>query len=499
MNFIQARLPRLIRLLVFLIASAAPSLAAQGDLARALDALLDTPPFNRNHWGMVLMEADGRVLASRHAEQLFMPASNTKLLVAAAAAVMLPPGYTVRTSLYPGGPVAHGRIQGDLILYGRGDPTLSTRCYAVDTTRVGACEADGTEPLRRLARQLRDAGITQVTGDLVADGSWFEPVFVHPSWEIYDLNWWYAAPVSGLGVLDNAVAVIHAGGLAVGAPAAIRVEPEVEGVQLLNRTRTVADSEPQTLDYFRREGTLTIVAEGTVRRSTRPTTQYFALPDPNFYTAALFRGILAAEGISVSGATRATADSMATLAYRQAPPLAEITSRPVEDWIFPVQNTSQNWFAEMLLKQLGRYHAGEGSWRAGREVIRRFLVDSVGIDSTQFRAVDGSGLSAQNLVTPMALARLLQWMRSHPRYPAFANGMPRSGQLGSLRTRFTGTPLEGRVVAKTGTITSVNALSGYIERPGRPPLIFSLKANHHALPSTQVVRWMDSVVVRMGR
>jgi D-alanyl-D-alanine carboxypeptidase/D-alanyl-D-alanine-endopeptidase (penicillin-binding protein 4) len=473
--------------------------AQDANLARELDRLLDTAPFHRNHWGMVVTEMDGRVVASRHAERLFMPASNTKLLVAAAAAVLLPPGFTVTTSLYGGGTVVDGTLQGDLVLYGRGDPTLSKRCYAVDTTRAGVCQADATEPLRRLGRQLRKAGVTTIAGDLIGDGSWFEPLFVHPSWEVYDLNWWYAAPVSALGILDNAVSVIHAGGLAIGAPAQIRIEQEIEGVVLDNRTRTVADSEPQTLDYFRPEGTLTIVAEGTVRRSTRATTQYFALPDPNLMTAAIFRRILAEEGVAVSGATRSTADSLATRAHRLSAPLAEITSRPVEDWIFPVQNSSQNLFAEMLLKQLGRQFRGEGSWRAGREVVHRFLVDSVGIDSTQFRQMDGSGLSAQNLVSPMAFAQLLRWMRPHPRYQAFAAGMPRSGQRGSLRTRFVGTPLEGRVVAKSGAITSVNSLSGYIERPGQSPLIFSLQANHHALPSAQVVRQIDSVVVRMGR
>ena len=477
-----------------------PAAHAQGtNLARELDQLLDTPPFHRHHWGMVVMEMDGRVVASRHAEQLFMPASNTKLLVAAAATVLLPPGFTVVTSLYGGGPVVDGTLQGDLVLYGRGDPTLSKRCYAVDTTITGVCQVDASEPLRRLARQLRNAGIMTVAGDLIGDGSWFEPVLVHPTWEVYDLNWWYAAPVSGLGILDNAVSVIHAGGLAVGAPAQIRIEQEIEGLVLENRTRTVADSESQTLDYFRPEGTLTIVAEGTVRRSTRATTQYFALPDPNLMTAAIFRRILAEEGVSVSGATRSTTDSLATRAHRQSPALAEITSRAVEDWIFPVQNSSQNLFAEILLKQLGRRFRGEGSWRAGRDVVRRFLVDSVGIDSTQFRQMDGSGLSAQNLVSPLVFAQLLRWMRTHPRYEAFAAGMPRSGQRGSLRTRFVGTPLEGRVVAKTGSITSVNTLSGYIERPGQSPLIFSLQANHHALPSAQVVRWIDSVVTRMGR
>lgn len=468
-------------------------------LAQDVSRLLDRPPFHRNHWGLVVMELDGRIVAARHAEQLFMPASNTKLLVSAAAAVLLPPGFTVRTSLYGGGPVTNGTLHGDLVLYGRGDPTLSRRCYAGDTAQAGVCQPDAAEPLRRLARGLRAAGVTTVAGDLVGDGSWFEPTLVHPAWEVYDLNWWYAAPVSGLGVYDNAVSVIHAGGLAPGAPAAIQVEPMVDGLVLDNRTRTVDDTARQTLDYSRVPGTLTIVAEGTVRRSTRPTTQYFALPDPNYFTAAVFRRILAEEGIAVTGATRSTTDSLDTRALRQGAPLAELESRPVEDWIFPVLNSSQNWFAEMLLKQLGRVHRGEGSWAAGNDVVRRFLIDSVGVDSTQFRAVDGSGLSAQNLVTPRAFAEILRWMYRHPRYAAFAAAMPLSGDRGSLRNRFTGTPLAGLVRAKTGTISSVNTLSGYIERPGRPPLVFSIQANHHALPSAVVIRQIDSVVVRVGR
>jgi hypothetical protein len=105
-----------------------PSLLAGQDLSGDVGKLLDATPFNRNHWGLVVLDANGRILANRHAEQLFMPASNTKLLVAAAAAVLLPPGFTVRTSLYGNGPVVAGTLTGDLVLYGRGDPTLSKRC-----------------------------------------------------------------------------------------------------------------------------------------------------------------------------------------------------------------------------------------------------------------------------------------------------------------------------------------------------------------------------------
>ncbi|MDZ4673737.1 MAG: D-alanyl-D-alanine carboxypeptidase/D-alanyl-D-alanine-endopeptidase, partial [Gemmatimonadota bacterium] len=484
----------LVGLLAAVPAGGANAQTLSGDVAR----LLDATPFNRNHWGLVVMDPGGRILASRHPDQLFMPASNTKLLVSAAAAVLLPRGFTVKTSVYGGGPVVQGTVTGDLVLYGRGDPTLSKRCYAGDTLQAGVCQRDAEEPLRQLAQRLRRSGVTRIAGDLVGDGSWFEPLMVHPTWEVYDLNWWYAAPVSGLGIHDNAVSVIHAGGV-LGEPATIRIEPVVEGMTLENRTTTVADREPQTLDYTRNAGTLQIIAEGTVRQSTRPTTQYFALPDPNYYTATVFRRLLAEAGITVLGTTRSTTDSLATRSLRQGAALAEVASRPIEDWIYPVLNSSQNWFAEMLLKQLGKQFGGEGSWRAGHQVVRRFLIDSVRVDSTQFRAMDGSGLSGQNLVSPLVFAKLLQWMQAHPRYEAFAAGLPRSGERGSLRTRFVATPLEGHVRAKTGTIAGVNSLSGYIERPGQRPLIFSIVANHHALSSAAVVRQIDSVVVRVGR
>lgn len=376
---------------------------------------------------------------------------------------------------------------------------MSKRCFAADTLQPGACLRDGREPFRELARSLKSAGITTVMGDLIGDGSWFEPLLTHPAWEVYDLNWWYAAPVSALGVQDNSIMLVHAAGPSLGEPAVISVEPEVTGLVLENRTTTVGDSEPETLDYFRIPGTLTIVAEGTVRRSARLTRQQFALPDPNYFAAEVLRQVLLEEGITVAGSVRSTTDSLETTRIRRSKPLAEFTSRPIEDWIFPVLNSSQNWFAEMLLKQLGKQLAGEGSWRAGATVVRRFLIDSVGIDSTEFRIVDGSGLSAQNLVTPGALTRLLVWMRRHPRFAVFAQGLPVSGQAGSLAGRYTGTALEGRVRAKTGTISGVNSLSGYLEIPGREPLVFSIIANHHALSSAAVMRQIDRIVERMSR
>jgi D-alanyl-D-alanine carboxypeptidase/D-alanyl-D-alanine-endopeptidase (penicillin-binding protein 4) len=180
-------------------------------------------------------------------------------------------------------------------------------------------------------------------------------------------------------------------------------------------------------------------------------------------------------------------------------PLAEVSSRPLRDWIFPILNSSQNWFSEMLLKQLGKQFGRGGSWPDGLEVERRFLIDSVRIDSTQISLSDGSGLSSSNLLSPLAFAQILRYIRRHPRYGTFAGGLPQAGAPGSLKTRFIGTPMAGRVRAKTGSISRVNSLSGYIEVDRGRYLIFSVQANHHAQPSRDILAAIDSVVVEMGR
>jgi D-alanyl-D-alanine carboxypeptidase/D-alanyl-D-alanine-endopeptidase (penicillin-binding protein 4) len=166
--------------------------------------------------------------------------------------------------------------------------------------------------------------------------------------------------------------------------------------------------------------------------------------------------------------------------------------------IFPVLNSSQNWFAEMLLKTLGREIEGEGSWRAGLEAERQFLRDSVGVDSTAFSLSDGSGLSSGNVLTPRALAKLLTYMRRHPNN-AFLNGLPLSGERGSLSRRFLRTPLEGRVRAKTGSIFHVNTLAGYIERTDGTTLTFVIMANNHTARYADMLAKIDSIVVEVGR
>jgi D-alanyl-D-alanine carboxypeptidase/D-alanyl-D-alanine-endopeptidase (penicillin-binding protein 4) len=478
-----------------------PSALHAQSLPKRLDKRLDAPPFDKSLWGVSVLDENGKSLYGRNEHRLFTPASNTKLVVTAVGSALLPPDYTVRTSLYAAGPVVAGVLRGDLVLYGRGDPTFSRRCYAIDTLAAGACDRDPFARLRQMADTLRARGIRHVEGDLVGDGSYFEPASLHPGWELFDLNWWYAAPVSALAFNDNSLDFVWQPGLRIGAPALISLWPDLGDIAFENRTVTVSAGGETDIGerFFRHPGTAQVWAEGTVALDRAPRTESFAVTDPNLFAARAMRQAMADAGIAVTGTTRSTTDSALYAAARARPPVAETVSRPVRDWIFPILNTSQNLFAEMLLKQLGKRFGGGGSWKEGLAVERRFLIDSVRIDSTEFSLSDGSGLSSTNLISPYAFTQLLRFIRKHPRYPTFAAGLPRAGAVGNLRTRYVNTALAGRVHAKTGSIAGVNTLSGYIDRPDGKTLTFAIEANHHAQPTRLVLATIDSVVVEMGK
>src|SRR3989442_1275075 len=453
-------------ILASLTISAAASLQAQsrGSLQQRITRLLDQPPFDRATWNVYAQDDRGHVLFNRNGDHFSVPASNTKLVVAAAATVLLPADYRVRTSVYANGTVTDGVLKGDLILYGRGDPTWSQRCYAVDTLAPGACDSTWTA-VDAIADSLKAHGLRRVTGRIVGDGSYFEPTLTHWNWGSFDLNWWYAAPVSGLGFHDNSVDFQITPGGAVDQPPSITWNPDLHLFTFENRARTVPPDSSTTIgdNFFRKPGTLDIWAEGTVSLSRTPWIESFALPDPSLYAARALELSLQRKGVSVEGGAASTTDSMVYRALRccgSPPAVVEYRGRPFPDIVFPVLNSSQNWFAEMLLKVLAREVGDTGSWTKGLDVEKRFLIDSVKIDSTAFSLEDGSGLAAGNLVTPHAFVQLLAYSYLHPKRAPFLAGLPRAQQRGSLLRRFAGTPLEGRVLAITGSIYRLNPLSG---------------------------------------
>jgi D-alanyl-D-alanine carboxypeptidase/D-alanyl-D-alanine-endopeptidase (penicillin-binding protein 4) len=459
-------------------------------IAPALDRLFDSRPFNRALWGVEIVDArSGVALYERNPQRHFVPASNMKLLVTASALEKLGPGYTYRTSLYTNGEARDGALAGDLILYGRGDPNISGR-YASSPTAI----------LSALADSLKAGGIQRVEGRLLADESYFDADYTRPDWEAYDLLWWYAAPVSALSFNDNSIDFTIKPGTA-GSPPIITSQPATRFYTLHNTARTVArlDSTSVALDFTRLPGTNQIIAYGELATDAKEETEYFAVVNPAAFTATVFLEVLEQAGIQVAGdsiavvsdPTLSPVDSASTL-------LAEHISPPLEKVISSINQRSQNWHAEQLLKTLGKIELGRGSFDAGIAVEREFL-RSIGIEPDAVYIRDASGLSTNNLVTPHALITVLRHMLRHPHGALFFASLPTAGGEGSLRSRFSNSPAAGAVHAKTGSILHVNSLSGYLVPTPADTLAFSILSNNHGLQDTQVIAAIDSAVVIVAR
>jgi D-alanyl-D-alanine carboxypeptidase/D-alanyl-D-alanine-endopeptidase (penicillin-binding protein 4) len=463
------------------VTSHARGAAGPARLGARIDSILARPELRRAHVGVEVADAaSGRVLYAHDAEKLLVPASNLKLVVTTTAARLLGPAYRWRTTVYGTGPVVDGTLRGDLVLYGRGDPTFSAR--------YGASRTAGLEAL---ADSLRARGIRRVSGAVVGDESWFEAEHVRGDWQGYDLLWWYAAPVGALAFNDNSVDVRIDPG-AAGGPARITWEPRTAYVRFGNRTRTVAAGRPQTLDLDRGEGPGAIVAYGETPADAGPRTESFAVDDPARYAATVFREVLVARGIAVDAPDVRVVSEPDRSSVATATPLAERLSPPLPQVIAPILLRSQNWIAEQLLKTLAREVSGQGTWDAGLTLERDFLTREVGVDSTAFRLRDASGLSSENLVTPHAFVQILSYVRRTPAQAMVRAGLPVSGRAGSLQARLLDLP--GRVAAKTGSIGNVDSLSGYVTLADGREVVFSIMVNGSGYPAARIRADIDDMV-----
>jgi D-alanyl-D-alanine carboxypeptidase/D-alanyl-D-alanine-endopeptidase (penicillin-binding protein 4) len=504
----------------------------QKDLTREIAAILSQPPLNRAHWGIDVVDLEtGKALYSQNSDQLFLPASNAKLFTTAAALAIAGPNYRFRTTVEAEGKIDdNGRLQGDLVIVGRGDPNISGRVlpYALKTQRV----APHTQILEEMADQVARNGLKIVDGDLIGDDTFYAFERYAEGWAWDDLQWIDGAPVSALTFNDNVVFVNVLPGEHPGDKAVVTIEPETNYYEVDNRVVTSSAGVPKRVGIHRDPGSKTIVLWGSLPVGDSGMKEPMSIEDPAEFVAQLFRAMLERRGITIRNKTRARhgdaeqffdqqilhpmippatgtaassivnpSASASTPAQPEQPDfnqspnkvLAEHFSGPLLDDVRVTNKVSENLHAELALRLAGKLRGNGGSFEGGVAAVKQFLLQA-GLKEDEFTFLDGSGLSRRDLVTPAATVQLLIYAARQPWGPAFEESLPVSGVDGSLSDRFQKTPAVGLIHAKTGSLSHVNALSGYGQTQAGTRFVFSIFCNNHNLPASKVLTAMDAVV-----
>ncbi|MCB9883888.1 MAG: D-alanyl-D-alanine carboxypeptidase/D-alanyl-D-alanine-endopeptidase [Planctomycetes bacterium] len=459
-----------------LAACVAPQGSA-GPLGPALAELVARPELRGGRVGVVVVDpASGEVLAANDADRGFATASNMKLISSAVALTALGPEATAATTLLIDGEVRDGTLHGDVILRGHGDPTFNQESWP------------GT-PLVTFAQALRQLGIRRVAGRVLGDGSWQGEEARGLGWQWDYLDEDYAAPFGGLNCGGNVV-VVTVGPGQDGAPNVVArprcgaLEVAVEQSAAGTATKLVA---------HRRLGLPDVQVAGAIAADAREQRLFVTVADPARAAAVTFVEVLRAQGIEVDGEAAAgiAGPGARQVASHDSPSLAAILQ--------PLLTNSDNLYAEQVWRWSARQCTGDGS-TAGSERHAKAVLEQLGVEPAGMVLADGSGLSRRNLVKPRQLADLLGAMLRSPHRDAFVAGLPIGGHSGTLRKRFLDGPAHGHVHAKTGYISRVVCLSGYVERrdPAAPPLVFSVMLNDFTCSDDEAKAAIDAFVQRLA-
>jgi serine-type D-Ala-D-Ala carboxypeptidase/endopeptidase (penicillin-binding protein 4) len=436
-------------------------------LQQQLDALLSDARFQGSLVGLVVRDATtGETLYDRDGSTRLLPASNTKLFSSTAAMHTLGPSYRFHTDVLATAPVRGGKLRGDLYLKGYGDPTALEGDYVA------------------LAKQVAKSGVRRIDGDLVADDTYFDHVRLGDSWAWDDEPFYYNAQISALTLApntdyDSGTAIVESRpGTTAGAPVGLKLVPATNVIKLVSTATTGAAGSANTLTIERDHGTNVVRVSGSVPLGASVGQEWVTVWEPEVYAADVFKRALAAEGVRVDGRIKVAATPVAS-----ARRLARDESMTVGELMNPFLKLSNNMHAETLVKAMGAVAEASGTWSAGLGVVTDYA-SSVGVDTSKIRLSDGSGLSRKVNVTAQSVTDLLIAAQKEPWFQQWYDALPIAGNPdrfvgGTLRSRMAGTPAANNLHGKTGSLTGVTALSGYVTTADHRKLVFSMISNNY--------------------
>jgi D-alanyl-D-alanine carboxypeptidase/D-alanyl-D-alanine-endopeptidase (penicillin-binding protein 4) len=449
-------------------------------LQRRIRSLINQPRYAAALWGVKVVSLDtGKILFEHEAQKLSSPASNSKLYTMALALDRLGPYYRVKTSLYAHSqPDADGTLKGDLIVYGRGDPTINARVH----------DGDIFKALEPLVAALTSAGVKRIDGDLVGDDSYFHDPPFGAGWDWEDLQEYYGAEVSALTINDNTLQLLIKPGPSEGAPCHLAFNPGTTYVTVSNRTKTVAKGQRRRIELYRPVAQNLVYVAGEMPVDDPGSDEDVTMHNPAGLFVTIFKQALERHGITVIGGIR-TVDwkdrEVMALDLKQWLELGTMESLPMRDIVREVMKPSQNLYTDLMLAHVGESvlsaqspATDRSASSAGIRELNKFLAEA-GVKRGDTIFEEGSGLSRDNLTTPNATVALLTFMSHQKSFEVYSNALPVAGVDGTLRRRMKNTPAAGNVHAKTGSLRWANTLSGYVTTAAGEHLVFSMMLNRY--------------------
>lgn len=462
------------------------------DVRRAIDSMVSDPRFRSAQLGILIVDPARRdTLYSRNAGKLFIPASNQKLVTGAVALAVLGPDFRFSTTVSARGSVAGGVLDGDLLVAGTGDPSVSDHM-----------RGDAMSVLHAMAESVAVHGVTRVRGRLVSSLDAFPDATLGFGWAWDDLDFPYSAGVDELFFNEGFTRVIVHGGERDGDPAAVSTKPAstYPAVRVLAVTES---GHASTLELLQDSSDVTagrVIVRGTIPPGTTDTLEIAFRNQVGAYLAG-FDEALRARGIVVEGGVASqTTPVRATGAPSMEPPftpLFSIVSPPLRDILAAFEKPSQNQIGEILFKTLGRSRTGSGTADSARVVVRSQVL-AWGAAPDGFVVHDGSGLSRHDVITPETLAKVLDAATRLPGFDALYDALPVAGIDGTIATRMRNTPAQGNVRGKTGTLDMVRSLSGYVTTADGHRLIAVQLANNWTVPVREVEQMQDAILVLLA-
>jgi len=473
---------------VFVLCSliACVSSSAAVEFAVFADSVLSEPALAGVSWSMQVYSLSGdSVVFEREADRLLTPASVTKLFTSAAALAALGSDFRFTTAVAADGAVDEDSVlEGDLIVLAGGDPTIETK--SVDSL--------GGPVLRTWADSLLAHGIRRVSGDIVLRTWPYRLESALESWEVGDVNVGFAPPVDGFGFNSNVCHVQVLPASALGDSARFVLDPPFAPVHLKPRVATVPAQSGCWLDLQVAPADTTAVITGDMPLDEDGEFLWISVQDPARYFGFALKNALEKRGIAVEG--QVMVDRSASNSRAPQSNLFEYSSPPLPAVLSLMNKESDNFSSEHVLRALGLAAGGVPDRRTGLDAVSRFAA-RFGIGKSTLHLEDGCGLSRQNLVSARAAVKLLRAMYASPERDVFLSTLAVSGTDGTLTYRLNAPQVVGRIRGKTGTMTQVSNIAGYLQAEDGEEFAFAMLCNHFANSIHHVRAAQDRLLERL--